>query len=456
MFDPTLAEIRFGCGLSPKQPAPQSVDQILSGLTAPDDMASRFPIEPFETFQDRVLRDQLLSRNMRRGPDEEIRQGARENRKTLRRDTFRASKDWAIAHVARRIETRTGFRERLESFWGDHFTGYGKGGTLRYGTSPYLHSILRPRMTGLFEDLLFEAVTHPMMVLYLDQARSVGPQSIRARQKPGTGLNENLAREVLELHTLGVDGPYSQSDVRALATLMAGLTAGARKGRLFKKDFAEPGQKTVLGQTYSGARPGLRDTQMVLRDLARHPATARHIAGKLIRHFVTDTPDSDHIAQIEQEWLRSGGDLMRVYQALLSHPAAWNPQLRNVKWPFDYVTSACRALDVPVENLTRKSIVNAILSPVQLMGQPWQNPLGPDGLAESDSAWITPQGMAARVQWAMAIPGLLRPDLPDPRDFLTTALGANTTQTLRFAASAAETRNDGIGLVLAAPAFQRS
>jgi uncharacterized protein (DUF1800 family) len=109
-----------------------------------------------------------------------------------------------------------------------------------------------------------------------------------------------------------------------------------------------------------------------------------------------------------------------------------------------------------VETLTRKSIVNAVLSPVQLMGQPWQNPIGPDGLADSDSAWLTPQGMAARVQWAMAIPGLLRPDLPDPRDFLTTALGANTSQTLRFAASAAETRNDGVGLVLAAPAFQRN
>ncbi|CUH74705.1 DUF1800 domain-containing protein [Tropicibacter naphthalenivorans] len=459
-FDPVIADIRFGCGRSPMIAAPAGVDAMLDGLRAPDAMAQRFPIEDFETFMGRMRTKDALSKILRqqRGTPaaEEARAQNRELNKIARKDHWR----WMASHIARRIHSETPLRERLAFFWADHFTATGKGGVIRRGTSPYMQSALRPHLASRFSDLLFEAVTHPLMVHYLDQERSVGPGSARALKKPNKrfGINENLAREVLELHTMGADGPYTQDDVRQLAELLTGLTANAKKGRVFKKALAEPGAETVLGRSYGGAKPGLRDIRQVLDDLARHPATARHMAWKLAVHFVSDTPSVELIATIERAWLDSDGDLMAVYGALLRHPDAWVPARGNVKQPFDFITSACRALAVPSEPLIalREGPFRIrFADPLGLMGHIWQQPDGPDGLPEEDSAWITPQGIAARLQWAVSVPQLITPALPDPRNFVETALGPDAPEAVRFAASAAESRADGVGLVLASPAFQR-
>jgi uncharacterized protein (DUF1800 family) len=295
-----------------------------------------------------------------------------------------------------------------------------------------------------------------LMLHYLDQQGTAGPNSPQAQKYPNRlGFNENLAREMIELHTLGVGGPYTQTDVRELAELLTGLAFRAETGTDFRPPLAEPGAETILGQSYGGDGPAtLHDIHAALHDLARHPATARHIAGKLATHFVADAADPDLVAKIEKTWLATGGDLLSVYEALLTHPAAWDPAPGNVKQPFDYIASACRALDIPADVLTRR-VVPLVQTPMRLMGQFWQEPMGPDGLPEEDRAWISPQGLAARVQWAFMVPQLFREDLPDPRDFVDTALGSRAPDAVRFAASAAETRADGIGVVLASPAFQR-
>jgi uncharacterized protein (DUF1800 family) len=374
----------------------------------------------------------------------------------LVKETRLDQRRWLVAHILRRMNSTTPLRERLESFWADHFTVLGKAGPLRMATSSYIATAIRPHIGGAFEDLLIAATTHPLMLHYLDQQGTAGPNSPQALKVPNRlGFNENLAREMLELHTVGVNGPYTQTDVRELAELLTGLAFRAETGTEFRPLLAEPGAETILGRRYGGDRPAtLDDIHTALRDLARHPATARHIAGKLAVHFVSDQPDPDLIRSIETAWLETGGDLLSAYHALLTHPAAWSAAPGNMKQPFDYIASACRALDVPGKTL-RKQVVAMIERPMQRMGQFWQAPLGPDGLPERDDAWITPQGLAARVQWAFLVPQLLGPDLPDPRIFVETALGPRPPEVVRFAAGAAETRADGIGVILASPAFQR-
>ncbi|MCR8549006.1 DUF1800 domain-containing protein [Salipiger sp. P9] len=458
-FDPVLADIRFGCGLSPAlAPAPDAA-AFLATLTGPDDSAARHPVERFETFLTRLqeVRKYQQIRRKNRGTPEGL--AARDAIRDLNKVANVAQLHWMAQRLARRVTTAAPFRERLAAFWADHFTATGKAGVMRRAGGPYVESAIRPRLAGKFEDLLIAAVTHPLMVHYLDQERSAGPNSKRAQSgDKKLGLNENLAREIMELHTLGVGGPYTQTDVRELAELLTGLTMNRTVGRQFRKDMAEPGAETVLGKRYGGGQPRFSDIEAVLRDLARHPATARHLAGKLATHFVSDSPDPALTGAIEAALLESGTDLKAGYEAMLAHPAAWSTRSPNVKRPFDFIASALRALEVPPEtflSLKPGMFRRRFHVPMVLMGHVWEKPVGPDGLPEEDSAWITPQGLAARLQWAVTVPQLLQDELPDPRAFVTQALGPRATPAVHLAAKAAESRADGIGLVLASPSFQR-
>ncbi|KAA8611415.1 DUF1800 domain-containing protein [Salipiger aestuarii] len=457
-FDPLLADIRFGCGLSPLIPPPADAEALLATLNGPDLAAQRFAIEPFDTFRQRIVlfNEQGRIRRANRGTDREM--AAKKAMQVMNRQARRAQMTWLGQTLARRGMTAAPLRERLAGFWADHFTTSGKAALMRRAVSPYVEEAIRPHLSGRFEDLLIAAVTHPVMVIYLDQRGSAGPHSPRGKKGKG-GLNENLAREIMELHTLGVGGPYTQTDVRELAELLTGLTFRPTVGRLFRKDMAEPGRETVLGRSYGGRAPGLDDIQAVLRDLARHPATARHLARKLAVHFVSDTPDPGLVGAIEAAFLDSGTDLRAGYAAMLGHPAAWSPVPGNVKPPFDFIASALRALAMPPEAyvaLKEKAFRQYIQYPLRLMGHIWEKPVGPDGLPEADSAWISPQGLAARLQWSVSVPQILAGALPDPRDFVDTALGARATPAVQFAARAAESRADGVGLILASPAFQRT
>ncbi|MEL7133095.1 MAG: DUF1800 family protein, partial [Pseudomonadota bacterium] len=236
-----------------------------------------------------------------------------------------------------------------------------------------------------------------------------------------------------------------------------GLSFGAPNGFVFRKDFAEPGAETVMGVSY-GTDASVQPIRDVLNNLAMHPATARHLARKLAVHFISDTPDPSLVDALEAAYLAHDGHLAPVYQALLEHPAAWDPVLSNVKLPIDFVSSTLRALAVPKDHFQgrrEKWFRRWLGTPLAQMGQVWERPQGPDGWAESDAAWITPQGVAHRVMWAMAAPPNLVRGLPDPRMFVDKALGRFANETVRFAAASADNRPEAIGLVLMSPAFQR-
>ncbi|MBU2994655.1 DUF1800 domain-containing protein [Octadecabacter sp. 1_MG-2023] len=456
-FDPTLAAIRFGVGLSPNIAPPSSVDAMMDRLRGPDQIGSRIEIPTSSAVYPSANDHRLASiaLNEVRGTDGEA--AAEEHRLTMRAAGREAVGTYLRAELARAAHTTDGFRERLARFWGDHFTVRASNAISRNLISPYVETVIRPHLAGNFANMLVAAVSSPMMILYLDQHRSMGPNS-RAAQSNGLGLNENLAREILELHTLGVGGRYSQNDVREFAELLTGLTASARRGAYYRSQMAEPGSETVLGITYGGREESMAHVVEALRDLAVHPDTARHLARKLAVHFIAPEPDVTMIDEMAAAYLAADGGLTALYDVMLRSDAAWGPQLEKVKKPFDFISSAVRALGVPLEVIqgaTLQQTRRLIQRPLSVMGQDWQSPVGPDGWPEEEDNWITPQGMAGRITWSMQAPRDMLQDLPDPRAFVFDALGPTPPDEVVFAAGAAETVSDGVGIVLASAAFQR-
>ena len=383
---------------------------------------------------------------------------ARTARRAAVRDTGARAAQHARVDLARAVAAEDGYRERLVRFWTDHFTVSSRRGLQRPLLSAFGDDAIRPHVAGRFADMLRAAVLHPAMLGYLDQTASVGPGSTFGLRR-GAGVNENLARELLELHTLGVDGGYSQADVRQMALLLTGLAVNGLQGTVFEPKRAEPGAETVLGRRYGGDGPArIEDILTLLDDLAAHPATARHLSWKLAVHFVADEPDPGLVADLTAEWLASGGDLYRMAVALCAHPAALSPVLAKARQPFDFIVAALRALDVDPQTVmgwTDRDLRRIALQPMALMGQRWQTPGGPDGWPEAVSAWITPQALATRIDWAMTVPAVLRDPLPDARAFVDLALADMADDRLRALVAGSESNIEGVGLVLASPAFNR-
>lgn len=451
----TVAAIRFGYGFRPGEKDIRDVEQLLAQLTGPDQAMHRFPTPDYAArravFDD--YRNKVREAKQAKGDDK------RAARKRVSK--AKAARKALVLHdikvrFARPITSAQGFRERLVTFWSDHFTVTPKGQWPEIAYGDLMDSAIRPHITSRFSDLLIAASLHPSMLVYLDQGRSFGPNS-PAGLRRNAGLNENLARELLELHSMGVQGNYSQKDVRQLAELLTGLVP-TDQGTEFKERMAEPGAEMVLGKEYGGAaQASFADIKQFLGDVSLHPDTAYHISRKLAEHFVSDEPDPLLVDHITTAYESSGGDLMAVYAAMLEHPASWGPLGNKVKQPFGFVVSGMRALNVSrktLENMTIRDTRLMMSIPIASMGQSMLRTPAPDGWPEEAEAWITPQGIAARLQWALVASSQYGQKL-DPRDFVQTALRDAAGQTLKFAAAGAEKRVEGLALVLASPEFNR-
>jgi len=448
----TISAIRFGTGLSPQFTAPQTAEDILAGLAAPDEGARAFPVSPFSerlSLAQEFRKARSASRSMGEGAKEAFRQIRIRQRELNLSDSMNT--------LARAVYTPHGFRDRLAMFWADHFTTRARNAFSRGIVTAYSADAIRPNVAGSFATLLKAAVLHPAMLQYLDQPSSFGPNSELGKRR-GRGLNENLAREVIELHTLGVDGAYGQEDVRQLAELFTGLSVNFTKGTFFRRKMAEPGAETVLGKRYGGMKPRMSDIEEALDDLALHPDTARHLARKLAGHFTSDDPAPGLVEDVAAAYTASGGDLTATYHALLDHFDSWDLFGAKARRADEFIIATLRALDVPAPMftaLTRKPAAQYIFGPMAAMGQPWEEPKGPDGWPEHERAWINPQALAARIQWAMVAPRALSPGTLEPAAFAQAALGDALSDATRFAAEAAESRWEGVGLVIASPEFNR-
>lgn len=449
-----LSAFRFGFGLPLPAGAPQSPDQMTRLLGGADLALHRWPAPTAAevlALQAAAVAAQKAARQTPAGSDA---------RKAFRRaidEVTRQQELFLRLAIARALDSPDGLRERLQRFWQDHFTTLPKSADQRALTASRGDHAIRPAMTGRFADLLRAATLHPSMLIALDQTGSVGPNS-RVGRKKQAGLNENLARELIELHTMGVGAGYSQTDVRELAKLLTGLGYERGQGMVFQSGRAEPGAETVLGTSYAG--DGLEPVLAVLEDLALRPETARHIAHKLCVHFLSAQPDPDLVARMAARWHETGGALVPVISVLLLDPAARSPLRLKARQPFDFLIGALRALQISgaeVMALEDKGFRRLVTGPMAAMGQSWDRPVGPDGWKEDPEAWITPQGYAARIGWAMEMPARLpgRRRLPDARGFAAQALGSLAGDDMALAVGRSETAREGIGLVLASPAFNR-
>ena len=365
------------------------------------------------------------------------------------------------ARFQQAVATERPFLERLTQFWSNHFAVSIDKQFLAGLAGSFEREAIRPHVLGNFGDLLLAAETHPAMLLYLDNHLSVGPHSPaaqrleRRQRQRKIGINENLAREILELHTLGVGGGYTQSDVTTFAEVITGWSIGGDGGRfaaaepgrfVFRAELHEPGAKVVLGRRYADG--GFGQGAAVLRDLARERATARFIATKLTRHFVADDPPPAVVARLADAFTRSGADLPTVYRALIDAHEAWAEPLAKYKTPSDYIVSCFRGLDLPVEP------GRVPLAPFELLGQRTWQPGSPAGWPDRSADWDGASALMKRIEWADAVGGRLG----SRRDAATLApelLGANLSAATRQALARAASGAQAVTLLLAAPEFMR-
>ncbi|MBI5939532.1 MAG: DUF1800 family protein [Caulobacterales bacterium] len=457
-----IAVTRFGLGARPGEIATASADpqgwvrrQIRRAgadrpQEAPETSATR--IKAFRAYrQDR--------RAMEREADGEVaadRDPVQIAARMLREDT--AVDFLARARLA--ATTPAGFRERWTLFWCNHFTVSAVKLLTATVTGPFEQEAIRPRVFGRFEDMLVASSAHPAMLMYLDQAQSVGPHSpaaafLRRRPMPGVGggLNENLAREILELHTVGVDAGYSQDDVTEFARALTGWSVGGlrevedQQGEyVFRMPAHEPGGRTVMGKTYAAA--GLDQGLAILKDLAAHPATARHICTKIARHFVADDPPPALVARLEATWKATNGDLGHVAETLVAAPEAWDPAPRKLKTPYEFLISSWRAIG------GQPGAIEHIAPPLNAMGMRAFSAPSPKGWSDEAMTWAAPDAIIKRMSWAEGFSAVVAADL-DPSPIAAGALGARLSEPVRKAVARAESRQEALSVLLMSPEFQR-
>lgn len=373
------------------------------------------------------------------------------------------------ARVTAALISPTPFAERLTHFWANHFAVsadklqvIGLSGLLEF-------EAIRPHVMGKFGDMLGAVERHPAMLLYLDQAQSVGPNSMAgqfAANRPRAngqklGLNENLAREIMELHTLGVRTGYTQADVTEFARALTGWTVrgigrgpGARltgtdgtPGEfVFAERIHEPGERTIGGRKY--AEGGERQAQAVLDTLAVSPATAEHVATKLARHFAGDAPPSALVARLKTSFLKTGGDLPSLYRVLIDSPECWVTAPVKFKSPWEWTVSTGRALGM------KQMLPLAAVGLLNQLGQPTWRPGSPAGYDDIAASWAGPDALVRRVEAAERF-ATRGGAAVDARTLASKLFPGALTPATEQALARAESPGQGLALLLVSPEMLR-
>ncbi|QTO46608.1 DUF1800 domain-containing protein [Burkholderia latens] len=386
----------------------------------------------------------------------------RATEQSIRRDGYDAYRSAVTARLNSALNTPAPFVERLVHFWANHFAVSVDKGQVAAYAGAFERDAIRPHVLGRFEDMLVAVEQHPAMQLFLDQARSVGPDSpaaLRAEARnPAArrGLNENLAREIMELHTLGVRTGYTQADVTEFARALTGWSVAGGRGRqpdgavpgafVFRPALHEPGTRTVMSRTY--AQPGDAQARAILSDLARSPATGRHIAFQLARHFVADNPPPALTERLARAFDASGGDLPAVYRALVDAPDAWSPVNRKFKTPWEWAVSSLRGLGWRDTGDLKAAPLLAQL------GQPVWRPGSPAGYDDVAASWAAPDALVRRVEIAQRLAARTG-DRLDARTLGNALLAGSLSAPTAAALSRAESATTSLALLLVSPDFQR-
>jgi uncharacterized protein (DUF1800 family) len=358
------------------------------------------------------------------------------------RPLFRAE---VTALLSNALTTPAPFRERLVWFWANHFTVSARQGGCAAVAGAFVQEAIRPHVTGRFSDMLLAVMRHPAMLIYLNNAQSVGPDSPAGRRRK-LGLNENLARECMELHTLSPAAGYTQADVTSFAMLLTGWSIDLRAdppGFLFRPNAHQPGPQTVLGRSFPDGEAG---AATALAFFAAHPATHRHLATKLVQHFVADDPPPGAVRRIEGVLRDTGGDLGQAALALIALPQAWQPGAK-LRTPQEFVVATLRGLELP--DARRPELIAAVAS----LGQPMFVAPQPNGWPDRAADWAGPEAMLRRVDWAYGLAG--RAADTDPMLVAQASLGPLLRPQTAYAVQHAGSRRDALTLLFSSPEFQR-
>ena len=467
MMQAEIAVLRFGLGAKPGDLAAAAADPrawLKAQIKGAAPLAVDTPLAP----SDQIFEGWLAAREQRQrmkaaaapATDAQLGNAIRE----AYQPHYRAQ---VLARAQSAALTTRPFAERLVHFWSNHFAVSADKGVV-FGLAGTLENeAIRPHVGGRFVDLLTAVEQHPAMIAFLDNQYSVGKDSMAARSASRRfgadlnaanrqfGINENLAREILELHTLGVNGGYSQADVTSFAQVITGWSIGGGKGRLaggepgrfyFRDNLHQPGAKAVLGKTYP--EQGIRQGEAVLADLSRRPETARFIATKLVRHFIADDPPPAAVDRVARVFLKSGGDLPQVYAALIDSPEAWDTAARKFKTPEDFVFSTLRALNVsPAQP-------EEVVRTFDLLGQRQYTPGSPAGWPDTSKSWDGSDALMHRVLWASRVGAKYESGI-EPSDLAASSLGAYARPETLTALRRATTSGQAVALLLMSPEFQR-
>jgi uncharacterized protein (DUF1800 family) len=474
-IDAVIAANRFGLGARPGElsqiqsdPNGWLISQLTGKRAVPEAIAT-LPDTPtiFKKFYDaqaqhRAARENKTSNNNANSSANivDLVKGVREVIAPIYLDQIAAR--YRVA-----VHSEESFRERLVHFWTNHFA-VSTDKVIVLGLAGALENeAIRPHIGGSFSDMLLAVESHPAMILYLDNQQSAGPNSQlaqklerrRARGKNDIdrkiGINENLAREILELHTLGVNSGYSQKDVTTFATALTGWSVGGGRGAfasgdpgtfLFRPMLHEAGTKEILGKRYS--EQGDAQVHAVLKDLGNHPATAKHIATKLVRHFIADDPPASAIDSVSKSFLDSHGDLPTVHRAVVENQLAWQATQSKFKTPHEFVVSTLRAFDY-VPNKPRE-----IAAPFELLGQRPYAPGSPAGWADQAGQWDGPDALMKRIEWSTQV-GQRAASRVDPIKLADDMLSTSITDHTKTAIARASSKAQAMTLLLMSPEFQR-
>jgi uncharacterized protein (DUF1800 family) len=466
---------RFGLGAMPGEISSAGDDprQWLFSQIGPADQPVPVDGEPFKNSA-RLVQDLQAFRQERR---ELKRDGDTNNLRAFVKQQRQVLIDEMASRFQQGFTSRRPFAERLVWFWSNHFTISVQNPAVASLAGAYEREAIRPHIAGKFEDMLLAVATHPAMLIYLNNAQSIGPDS-PAGQMVGRGLNENFGRELMELYSLGVDGGYTQADVIALARLLTGWSVdiapggAGRAARFFQARFNqpetvdgassgfryfparhEPGAVTLRGKTYPDGFAGGR---AAIHDLARDPATARFIATKFARHFVSDDPSPQLVARLEKSFRDTQGDLKALAIAMLEDPSSWEAGAQKMRNPVEYVTATYRLLNLPKAQNAGQQIRGAMQA-CRMMGHfPMAAP-SPKGWSDMSADWSGPDAVLSRIEWAQAL-GAHLPENVGPGQVARLAdqiIGEGLSQQTRSAIAAAPAGGEALALLVSSPEFQR-
>jgi uncharacterized protein (DUF1800 family) len=398
------------------------------------------------------------------------------NRQEARRRLVAIAVAESRACLAQRTSSDRPFVERLVAFWSNHLC---VSAAAKLQVAPlagsYEREVIRPHVLGRFEDLVLASARHPAMLIYLDNFQSIGPDSLGAKRARGTraqrGLNENYARELLELHTLGVDGGYAQQDVQELAKALTGWSIGglndasdpALMGRrratiggpaaggddrmsfAYRPLLHEPGARTIVGKRYDDEGAG--QGEHIIRDLCRHVSTARFVATKLVTHFVSDAPPASAVDRVARVFRESEGDLRAVSAALIDLPEAWSPDTRKFRTPQDWLVAVLRAFG-------QQQVGEREVAVLRQLRHPLWSPASPKGFGDSMQEWADPDSLLNRAELARTLTRRFTGGQVEPRALLGTIDVADAAPLRPLLADTSITSAERVALAIAAPDFQ--